>query len=150
MLGPFMPPAMQRRFRERAKILPRLAVVTFDAHVERLMERAVGVVAMAGYNTFCEILSLDKRAILVPRTKPREEQLLRALRAAELGLVRTLDPRGLHDARVMAGALRGLAQQPLPSSRGAQQMLGGIDVITNLVAMRVGRAAPLKRKAAGI
>jgi len=29
-------------------------------------------------------------------------------------------------------------------------MLGGIDVITNLVAMRVGRAAPLKRKAAGI
>jgi len=150
VLGPFMPPAMQRRFRERAKILPRLAVVTFDAHVERLMERAVGVVAMAGYNTFCEILSLDKRAILVPRTKPREEQLLRALRAAELGLVRTLDPRGLHDARVMAGALRDLAQQPLPSSRGAQRMLGGIDVITNLVAMRVGRAAPLKRKAAGI
>jgi len=51
-------------------------------------------------------------------------------------------------ARVMAGALRGLAQQPLPSSRGAQRMLGGIDVITNLVAMRVGRAAPVKRKAA--
>jgi predicted glycosyltransferase len=115
VLGPFMPPAMQRKFRDRAKLLPRLAVVTFDAHVERLMERAVGVVAMAGYNTFCEILSLDKRAILIPRTKPREEQLLRALRAAELGLVRTLDPRGVHDPRVMAAALRGLAQQPLPS-----------------------------------
>jgi predicted glycosyltransferase len=149
VLGPFMPPAMQRKFRERAKLLPRLTVVTFDAHVERLMERAVGVVAMAGYNTFCEILSLDKRAILVPRIKPREEQLLRALRAAELGLVRTLDPRGVHDPRVMAAALRGLAEQPLPSSRGAQRMLGGIDVITDLVASRVGNAAPLKRKAAG-
>ena len=88
------------------------------------MERAVGVVAMAGYNTFCEILSLDKRAILVPRTKPREEQLLRALRAAELGLVRTLDPRGAHDPDVMAAALRGLADQPLPSSRGAQTDAG--------------------------
>ena len=105
VLGPFMPPAMQRQFRERAKLLPRIAVVTFDAHVELLMEKAVGVVAMAGYNTFCEILSLDKRAILVPRTKPREEQLLRALRAAELGLVRTLDPRGAHDPQVMAAAL---------------------------------------------
>ena len=149
VLGPFMPPAMQRRFRERAKRLPRIAVVTFDAHVELLMEKAVGVVAMAGYNTFCEILSLDKRAILVPRTKPREEQLLRALRADELGLVRTLDPRGSHDAEVMGEALRGLAEQPLPSSRGAQRMLGGLDIITDLVAMHVGRATPVRAKAAG-
>jgi len=103
---------------------------------------------MAGYNTFCEILSLDKRAILVPRIKPREEQLLRAVRAAELGLVRTLDPRGVHDPNVMAAALRGLADQPLPSSRGAERMLGGIDVITDLVAMRMGSAAPVKAKAA--
>ena len=149
VLGPFMPPAMQRQFRERAKRLPRIAVVTFDAHVELLMERAVGVVAMAGYNTFCEILSLDKRAILIPRTKPREEQLMRALRAAELGLVRTLDPRGAHDPDVMAAALRGLAEQPLPSSRGAQRMLGGLDIITDLVATHVGRAPPVRAKASG-
>ena len=63
------------------------------------MERAVGVVAMAGYNTFCEILSLDKRAILVPRVRPRREQVMRAMRAAELELVRTLDPDGPHDPR---------------------------------------------------
>ena len=150
VLGPFMPPAMQRQFRERAKRLPRIAVVTFDAHVELLMERAVGVVAMAGYNTFCEILSLDKRAILVPRTKPRQEQLLRALRAAELGLVRTLDPRGEHDPAVMAAALRGLPQQKLPSSCGADRMLGGLDIITDLVAMHVGEATRIKAQVAGI
>jgi len=150
VLGPFMPPAMQRQFRERAKLLPRIAVVTFDAHVELLMEKAVGVVAMAGYNTFCEILSLDKRAILVPRTKPREEQLLRALRAAELGLVRSLDPRGTHDPQVMAKALRDLPHQPLPSSRGAQAMLGGLDIITDLVSMRVSRATPVRAHVAGL
>ena len=48
----------------------------------------------------------------------------------------------------MAAALRGLADQPLPSSRGAQRMLGGIDVITDLVAMRMGSGAPVKAKAA--
>jgi predicted glycosyltransferase len=141
---------MQRQFRERAKRLPHIAVVTFDAHVELLMERAVGVVAMAGYNTFCEILSLDKRAILIPRTTPRQEQLLRALRAAELGLVRTLDPRGEHDPAVMAAALRALPQQKLPSTCGAEQMLGGLDIITDLVALHVGEATSIKAKVAGI
>ncbi len=42
------------------------------------MARAIGVVAMGGYNTFCEILSFDKRAIIVPRTAPRMEQYIRA------------------------------------------------------------------------
>jgi predicted glycosyltransferase len=149
VLGPFMPPAMQRKFRERAKRLPHIAVVTFDAHVELLMERAVGVVAMAGYNTFCEILSLDKRAILVPRTKPRQEQLLRAVRAAELGLVRTLDSRGARDAAAMAAALRALPQQQTPSSRGAAKMLRGLDAITDRVLMRMGDRTAARAKVAG-
>jgi len=142
VLGPFMPATMQRSFRERAARLQRIGVVTFDAHVERLMERAVGVVAMAGYNTFCEILSLDKRAILVPRVKPRREQLLRANRAAALGLVRTLDPRRCHEPAVMAAALRNLERQGLPSEKGALQMLGGLDMTTDLVASHVGRVTP--------
>jgi predicted glycosyltransferase len=140
VFGPFMPPAMQRQFRERAERLGRIAVVTFDTHVEVLMERAAGVVAMGGYNTFCEILSLDKRAILIPRVKPRREQLLRANRAAALGLVHTLDPEGVHDPAVMAAALRGLSRQALPSQHGAGQMLDGLDVITDLVAAHVGGA----------
>jgi predicted glycosyltransferase len=139
LLGPFMPAAMQRHFRERAARLPRISMVTFDTHVEWLMQGAVGVVAMAGYNTFCEILSLNKRAILIPRVKPRREQLLRALRAAQLGLVRTLDPESVHDPAVMSAALRSLAWQPLPSERGAAQMLGGLDVTTELAAAHVGR-----------
>jgi len=137
VLGPFMAQAMQRRFRERAKRAGRIDVVTFDTHVELLMEEAVGVVSMGGYNTFCEILSLDKRAILVPRTVPRREQFLRASRAAELGLVRMLPPDGVHDSALMAAALRGLSQQPLPSERGAAKMLNGLKVIGGLVAEHV-------------
>ena len=149
VFGPFMPPAMQRQFRERIRRLPHIAAVTFDGHVELLMERAIGLVAMGGYNTFCEILSLDKRAILVPRVTPRQEQLVRAKRAAELGLVHTLDGMGERDPLVMAAALRGLAEQPAPSERGAQQMLGGLDLITDLIAEHVGRLRPMPAEAAG-
>ena len=105
---------------------------------------------MAGYNTFCEILSLDKRAILIPRVKPRREQLLRARRAAAMGLVRMLDPEGVHDPAVMASALRGLALQPLPSERGAEQMLDGLPLITDLVADFAGGSTFTKVRATGL
>jgi predicted glycosyltransferase len=143
--GPFMAPEQQRHFRERAERLRRIEVLTFDAHLELLMERAVGVVAMAGYNTFCEILSLDKRAILVPRVRPRREQVMRAMRAAALELAHTLDPEVPPEPQIMTAALRKLLRQPAPSERGAAGMLNGLDVITDLVAERVGR--PARRRA---
>ena len=147
--GPFMAPDQQRHFRERAERLQGIEVLTFDAHLELLMERAVGVVAMAGYNTFCEILSLDKRAILVPRVRPRREQMMRAMRAAELELVRSLDPNGPHDPQIMTAALRNLHRQPAPSERRAPQMLNGLDVITDLVKERVGRPVARRIRAVG-
>lgn len=148
VLGPFMAPALQRQFRERAERLGRIDVVTFDTHVELLMERAAGVVAMGGYNTFCEILSLDKRAILIPRMKPRLEQFMRAERAAACGLVRSLHPEDVDDAPMMAAALRGLRDQSPPSEHGAGKMLDGLQVITELVSGHVGRPAVVKTPAA--
>ena len=53
------------------------------------------------------------------------------------------------DPLVMAAALRGLAEQPAPSERGAQQMLGGLDLITDLIAEHVGRLRPMPAEAAG-
>jgi predicted glycosyltransferase len=146
--GPFMASEQQRLFRERADRVGRIEVMTFDTHVEQLMERAVGIVAMAGYNTFCEILSLDKRAILIPRVLPRREQVIRAQRAADLGLVRMLDPEGPHEASVMASALRELRDQSPPSEHGSESMLGGLQVITGLVAERSGRQVPVRRASA--
>jgi len=110
--------------------------------------RAAGVVAMAGYNTFCEILSFDKRAILIPRVRPRREQVMRAMRASTLELAHALDPEAPHDPTLMTTALRRLHRQPLPSQRRAGEMLDGLDVITALVADRVGRATTRRRVAA--
>jgi len=80
---------------------------------------------MGGYNTFCEVLSFDKRALLIPRTVPRREQYIRASRAQELGLVRMLVDEGVRDPRVMAQALRRLPTQPLPSSVVVPGLLDG-------------------------
>jgi predicted glycosyltransferase len=88
---------------------------------------------MGGYNTFCEILSFDKPALIVPRTTPRLEQFIRAQRAAELGLVAMLtDDRG-RDPRIMAAALLQLSQQPRPSQVVIPGLLDGMASVNRLV-----------------
>src|SRR5258708_23120330 len=111
--------------RERAAKLKRVDTITFHGQIETLLSRAAGVVAMGGYNTFCEVLSLDKRALIVPRTAPRLEQYIRASRAAELGLVRMLTDDGSYDPAVMAAALRALPRQNRPSDVVGPGLLEG-------------------------
>ena len=129
VLGPFMPQAIRQQFQLRAEALDRVQTIVFNSNMELVMERAAGVVAMGGYNTFCEILSLDKPALLIPRSTPRMEQTLRAHRASSLGLVSMLDGDGDRSAEAMSQALRRLERQPLPSAAGADQILSGLEVI---------------------
>ncbi len=125
VLGPFMNAGLQSEFQQRAAALPNLEAVTFEAHLESLMDRALGVVCMGGYNTFCEVLSFDKRALIVPRTRPRMEQFIRAAKAQELGLAQMLPDDGTRDPKVMATALRNLPQQRLPSETVVPGLLDG-------------------------
>ncbi len=106
------------------------------------MANAAGIVAMGGYNTFCEILSFDSPAILIPRIAPRREQLLRATRAAELGLTRMLDIDSGNDPAVMAAALRDLPQQPRPSTHGSAGLLRGLEVHREARLAAPARAPP--------
>jgi predicted glycosyltransferase len=139
VLGPFMQPELQADFMARVQRVPKLSAITFDARMESLMERAVGVVAMGGYNTFCELLSFDKRALIVPRTKPRLEQYIRAARAQEMGLVQMLSDDGQRDPHVMATALRQLPQQSLPSHVVVPGLLDGLDSVNRLARKWLGR-----------
>jgi predicted glycosyltransferase len=132
VLGPFMQPELQAEFMARAAKLKKVSAITFDARLESLMARALGVVAMGGYNTFCEILSFDKRALIVPRTQPRLEQYIRAARAQELGLVRMLVDDEARDPRVMATALRHLPQQSPPSQVVVPGLLDGLESVNRL------------------
>ncbi len=129
VLGPFMHSSLQADFMRRAARLPRVRAITFEANIEGLIDGAAGIVAMGGYNTFCEILSFDKPALIVPRTEPRMEQYIRAARAQALGLTRMLDIAEGDGAGRMAAALRALPAQPRPSQVRIPGLLDGLEVI---------------------
>ncbi|HQS15854.1 glycosyltransferase [Reyranella sp.] len=137
VFGPFMPATAREAFKERAAKFPNIRTLTFTNNLGALMQRAAGVVAMGGYNTFCEILSFDKRAIIVPRTQPRLEQFIRARAARNIGLIEMLDPgRGL-DPQAMATALRQLPQQGLPSDVVVPGLLDGLSSVWRLVSKQL-------------
>ena len=129
--GPFMKALDRQNFDNRVAALDgRVTALSFHPRLERVLAEASGVVAMGGYNTFCEILSMDKPAIIAPRTRPRREQVIRAAAAEDLGLVRMLSPERDGDgAAVMAGAIRALANQPRPSEVQIPGLLSGLTTI---------------------
>jgi predicted glycosyltransferase len=142
VLGPFMGTTQQTGFMERVDRLKLVEAITFEANMEALMQRAQAVVAMGGYNTFCEILSFDKRALILPRTSPRAEQYIRAAKAAELGLVSMLLPDESTDPRQMVECLRALPNRRRPSKVHIPGLLDGLSVINSLVDQYLGTAAP--------
>jgi len=150
VLGPFMAPERQAEFLARVARQPRLQALTFDAHLEHLMARAAGVVAMGGYNTFCEILSFDKRALIVPRKRPRMEQFIRAARAQDLGLARMVEDDGVLNPHVMAEALRGLPRQNRPSEVVVPGLLEGLFNVERLVSPHLAEAEAVETRPSAI
>ena len=142
VLGPFMGTSQQTGFMERVARIKHLEAIAFEANMEALMQRALAVVAMGGYNTFCEILSLDKRALILPRTAPRAEQYIRAKRASDLGLVSMLLPDDTTDPGQMVEALRALPYRRRPSKVHIPGLLDGLSVINSLVDQYLGDKVP--------
>jgi predicted glycosyltransferase len=118
-----------------AALAGRVTALSFHPRLERVLAEASGVVAMGGYNTFCEILSMDKPAIISPRTSPRREQVIRAEAAEELGLLRMLlSERDGNSAQVMVTAIRALATQRRPSEACIPGLLSGLSTIADRMA----------------
>ncbi len=133
VLGPYMPSKERQEFLDRGKKIDNMTVIDFDSRLEELISGAKAVVSMGGYNTFCEILSFNKPALIIPRTVPREEQLLRAQRAAELNMVDMLVPEDADNPETMAKALLVLLTRDKPSERGASVTLDGLKNISDTV-----------------
>lgn len=100
--GPFMPADQHAALAQIAAQRDDLRVLGFVRAADALIGLADQVVAMGGYNTSCEILACRKRALIVPRVRPRREQLIRAQRLAELGAVDLLAPHLLTPAALSA------------------------------------------------
>jgi predicted glycosyltransferase len=129
--GPMMPDAQREALEALAEDRDDLRLIPFAQDGDQLIRLADRVVCMAGYNTTCEVLASGSRALLVPRVHPRVEQLIRAERLAELGVVDLLHPQDLS-----AGAVSAWLATPLtPAERLIPPMdLGGLRRLPALLA----------------
>ena len=114
--GPLMPNDDVERLRALAA---GTGVELYEARTDmhRLIVGARAVVSMAGYNTVAELMQARRPALLVPRVRPTEEQLVRAREVARRGQQAMLHPDDL-SPRTMRAALDRLLSRsaPLPEA----------------------------------
>lgn len=72
----------------------------FRHDMANVLAGARGVVTMAGYNTISEVLQTGVPALVIPRVRPSEEQLIRANDLVALGLADMLHPDSITPERM--------------------------------------------------
>jgi predicted glycosyltransferase len=144
--GPFMPEAERARLARAAGERDDLHVLGFVPDADALVAIADDVVAMGGYNTACEILAAGTRALIVPRVRPRREQLVRAQALAARGAVDVLHPDRLSADALSAWLAAGGARRPVvdpPIDRGGLERLPAM--LDEVLAAGPGRGARDRR-----
>ena len=140
VVGPEMGDSERAALHRAAASLPQVSLQDFSDDMMSLMAAADVVVAMGGYNTVCELLTLHKRAVIVPRIKPGLEQCIRAERMSERGLLRMLHPSRLLPAALLEMVLTELAADasagPTPHAR--MKSLDGLAHCTAAILEQVG------------
>ena len=137
--GPLMEGDDHKAISRRAATLENVTVIEFASELESILEKARVVIGMCGYNTFCEAISFDKRSLFIPRTTPREEQLVRASRAAELGIAQVLEPQDAAEPAQMAAAMHQLLEFDRPSEAGWDIDMKGLIKVGERVGVLLGQ-----------
>lgn len=111
VLGPDFPHTTSRELIANNGFKARID--PFVSDLPQAMRGVDLVVAMAGYNTTCEIETVGQRAVLVPRVWPREEQLLRARKQERSGRAEVLHPSDLTPESLWT-SIRACLARPTP------------------------------------
>lgn len=112
--GPNMPPEQLDRLVAKADGWPIEVPRGFE-DATPLLRRASAVVMMAGYNSMCEVLSLRRKALVIPRPGPSAEQRIRTRLFTERQLIHSLDPDDLTPERLAASLIGLLADDVVPN-----------------------------------
>jgi predicted glycosyltransferase len=133
VLGPLLDSVYTRLLKRRARSLASVTVHTFYEDLPRLFDASDSVVAMAGYNTVAEILRGRLPCVLLPRTHPRTEQLIRARRVERAGLAEVqLEPTASELRGAVERSLeRGRFTNWLPPLDGARRFCGVVAELLN-------------------
>jgi predicted glycosyltransferase len=113
LCGPEMPAAQQKMLQQRVATHSNVELEVFTDDLLGYLDAADAVVSMGGYNTLTEILALNKRTVVVPRTSPSQEQLMRSERFEQRGLIKAIHPQALTPRSLLNAVLDQLSQAPL-------------------------------------
>jgi predicted glycosyltransferase len=116
LCGPEMAQSDRETLYRKAAHHSSVQINEFSEELTSYIAAADVVAAMGGYNTTCEILAAKRKAIIVPRIEPSQEQLIRAERLAQLGLVKFLHPNHLTPRDLMRSVLTQLSASSKPSN----------------------------------
>ena len=134
LTGAFLPEKILEKFIAKAEPLKKIKLLPFSSASEGYLNQAQSIIAMGGYNTFCEILSFNKPALIIPRTTPRLEQFIRTKRTSELGLATTLSFNDIKNPELLRSAILDLQKSPPPSNQLPKDYLEGLGIIRQRVA----------------
>lgn len=95
IFGPHVDPRRRRELLQEFGYVGDVTFLDFEPDMTQHYAAADVVVSMAGYNAVCEILSFGKPAVLVPRSEPVREQLLRTRLFAARGYFEMIEPEHL-------------------------------------------------------
>ncbi|OLC67378.1 MAG: hypothetical protein AUH69_04495 [Actinobacteria bacterium 13_1_40CM_4_65_12] len=114
--GPLMDPAEREIVVSSVRTLPNTRFLEFTRDMASYIAAADVVVSMGGYNAVCEVLSAERPTIIVPRERPRKEQLLRAQALQRRGVARMIHPAELSADRLVKEVTSLLDHPPGPGA----------------------------------
>lgn len=134
--GPMCPDSVRRTLTEEEG--NRILITEFVEDLPSLIAAANLVVCMGGYNSLSELLAYGHRGIVLPRTAPRREQLIRASFLANMGFVTNIIPGGCTPLALRETIEAKLSDkaEPLSEKRRMVKLDGGgkaADLILSLV-----------------
>lgn len=130
--GPEMPDPERSELEILAAELPNVSLLEFTQDFISYLNTADLVVSMGGYNTVCEILSVGKPAIIIPRTEPVSEQLIRAKCFSRKERVTYIHPDQLNTDTLMDNVYVQLFTPCVPINDQGINM-GGMENIRKLI-----------------
>jgi predicted glycosyltransferase len=144
--GPEMAEASRAAIVQASAKLGKVSTQVFSDDMMSLIGAADVALTMGGYNTVCELLASRRRAVVVPRIAPGQEQLLRARCMAAHGLLAMLHPREATPGALLDALRtqfdRHASAQPLPRLRA----MHGLEQVSTALRGWLGLACPTQAR----
>ncbi len=130
--GPLLAEDLYDQLAARAHKL-KVRIVKFYRKMEKAILAADCVVTMGGYNTMCEIICAARPSLVIPRSTPREEQLIRARIFAAKGLLEYIPWEEVHADSMLRKIRLLLDQAPQYETLLGEFPMTAFDVINSRI-----------------